>query len=185
MTDRRTISILLLAVSMCLVWWLEIIISATQKKELHLKNNRPDLYMENLILHQYDETGDLEYRADAASLTHYPLDDSLEIRRLQMLAYKTDSMPLNMQADRAIHKTNGYIHLVGNVRIHQDGSTSNDLLHIESEQLFIDNNRDYLETPGEITLQTGFHKISGVGMQAWIESGKFSIKSAVRGVHEF
>ncbi len=185
MTTSRFISLIILAMMTSMVWWLEDIVSTAQQEELRKKSNRPDFYMENFTLHQYDEAGDLDYQTQGTSLIRYPVNDSLEIEGLDMQAYKAGKMPFTINANKArIDEDGDQIFLSGNVKMLQQEGPDNDLLSIESEKLFIDNNRDYLETNKQITIKTSKHEISGVGMQAWVELDKFRLMSKVRGTHE-
>lgn len=185
MTASRFISLLILTVVTSMIWWLEDIVSTTQNEELRRKNNRPDFYMENFTLHQYDETGRLDYQTKGASLIRYPAHDTLEIENLDMQAYKDNKMPFSIKANNArIYEEDDQIQLTGNVKMYQTEGPDNDMLSIESEKLLIDGNRDYLETTKKITIKTDKHEISGIGMQAWLELDKFRLMSTVRGTHE-
>ena len=74
--------------------------------------------------------------------------------------------------------------LTGEVNIHQDSHGDDDSLDIRTEKLFLDNQRDYLETNKPITIKTDRHTMQGTGMQAWLEYKKYRLLSNVRGTHE-
>jgi lipopolysaccharide export system protein LptC len=185
MTASRFFSFLLLCIITSLTWWLESVVSSSQNEALKQKSNRPDFYMKNFTLRNYTTNGELKYKAIGESLIRYPKDDSLEIEQLDMQAYKQDEAPLNINANNARITNNGdHILLTGAVDIQQAKYKDNDSLSIQTEKLFMDNLRDYMETNKAITIQTSKHKMQGIGMQAWLEHKKYRLFSQVRGVHE-
>jgi len=185
MTTSRFLSLLLLAVVTSLVWWLEGLVTSSQTEAMKQKSNRPDFYMENFTLRNFNISGELRYRAKGRSLIRYPKDDSLEIELLDMQAYKKDKAPLFVKSNNARISNDGdHVMLTGAVDIHQDKLGSDDSLSINTEKLFMDNERDYLETNKAITIKTSKHHMQGVGMQAWLEHKKYRLLSNVRGTHE-
>lgn len=185
MTASRFFSFLILCVITSLAWWLEGIIISSQNEDLKQKNNRPDFYMQNFTLHNYNIDGELRYKANGESLIRYPKDDSMEIEKLKMQAYKKDKAPMHINANNArISNEGDHVLLTGAVDIHQAKLGPNDSLSIKTEKLFMDSQRDYMETNKAITIQTSKHRIQGVGLQAWLEYDKYRLLSRVRGKHE-
>jgi len=185
MTANRLASFLFLCVITSLIWWLENVVSSSQNEALKQENNRPDFYMKNFTLHDYTVNGELRYETDGESLIRYPKDDSLEIEQLDMQAYKKNKAPMYVSADNARISNNGdHILLTGSVYIHQPKHDDDDSLSIKTEKLFMDNQRDYIETNKAITIKTSKHTMQGVGMQAWLEHKKYRFLSQVRGKHE-
>jgi|GEM_PF-4389422 len=185
MTASRFFSFLLLCIVTSLIWWLESVVSSSQNEALKQKSNRPDFYMKNFTLNNYNVNGELRYEANGESLIRYPKDDSLEIEQLDMQAYKKDKAPLNIKANNAQISNNGeHVLLTGAVDIHQGKHQDDDTLSIKTEKLFMDTERDYLETNKAITIKTSRHTMQGIGMQAWLKHKKYRLFSQVRGIHE-
>lgn len=185
MTAGRFFSFILLAVVATLIWWLEDIVSTSHQESLRQKNNRPDFYMENFTLRNYNPDGLLRYRATGNSMIRYPVDDSLEIEQLDMRAFKPDKAPLDVKANNArITNEGDHVMLTGAVDINQEKQGNDDSLSIKTEKLFLDNEREYAETNKAITIRTSKHEMSGVGMQAWLGHKKYRLFSEVKGRHE-
>jgi len=185
MTLTRFFSFIFLAITATLVWWLEDVVQTAQIETLRKEHNRPDFYMQDFVMRNYDTGGSLRYTARGESLLRYPKDDNLEIKQLDMLSFRKDKAPLSVKSDSASLTDSGnQVHLTGNVRIDQDKTATEDSLSIRSEKLFIDNNRDYMETNTPILIQTSKHKLEGTGMQAWMEYKKYRLLTKVRGKHE-
>lgn len=185
MTSGRLISLLFLVVVTSMTWWLENIISTSHQEALREKTNRPDFYMEDFTLHNYDKEGFLKYHALGHSLIRYPANDSLEIEQLDMQAFREGKAPMNVKANNAQISNDGdHVLLIGAVDINRDKHLDEDSLSITTEKLFLDNSRDYLETNKAITIKTSKHTMYGVGMQAWLENEKYRLFSDVRGKHE-
>ena len=181
----RFISLAFLAIVASLTWWLEDIISTSQQEALREKTNRPDFYMEKFTLDNYDENGQLQYHARGRSLIRYPADDSLQIEQLDMQAFREGKAPLSVKANNANVSNDGnHVMLLGAVDISQEKLGDDDSLSINTEKLFLDNKRDYLETNKAITISTSKHTMYGVGMQAWLNEEKYRLFSDVRGKHE-
>lgn len=167
------------------IWWLESIISTAQDDELRKQSNRPNFYLENFELHQYNASGVLEYKAQGHSMIQYPINNGMDIEQMTMLRYPPEKAIVTVKADNArLLDEAKQIHLSGNVHIHQAKSNNNDLLDIKTQKLFVDNDSKYMETNKPITIKTDKHEISGTGMQAWTELKKFRLLSNVRGRHE-
>jgi len=185
MTASRAVSLLILAIVTSLVWWLESLVSSSQTEAMKQQSNRPDFYMENFSLRNFKTSGELHYHARGRSLIRYPKDDSLEIEQLDMQAYKKDKAPLFVKSNNAYISNDGdHVMLTGAVDIRQDKLGGDDSLSIKTEKLFMDSQRDYLETNKAITIKTNRHQMQGVGMQAWLEHEKYRLLSNVRGTHE-
>ena len=185
MTTNRFISLLFLAIVAGLVWWLENLVSTSQTEAMKTQTNRPDFYMEKFTMRNFSIDGRLKYRANGRSLMRYPKDDSLEIEQLDMQAFKQGKGPISVRSDEARISNDGdHILLTGAVNIHQEKYGNDDSLTITTEKLFLDNQRDYLETNKPITIKNSRHTMHGTGMQAWLEHKKYRLLSNVRGTHE-
>jgi lipopolysaccharide export system protein LptC len=185
MTASRFFSLVLLAIAATSIWWLEDLVSTSQTEAMKQQTNRPDFYMENFTLRNFDANGELHYRAKGKSLIRYPQDGSLAIEQLDMLAYKEDKAPLQVKSNTARISNNGdHAMLTGAVDIHRDKLGKDDALTIKTEKLFMDNQRNYLETNKAISIWSGRHQMHGTGMQAWLDHEKYRLLSNVRGIHE-
>ncbi len=185
-TGSRFFSLVSLALIAIAIWWLEGIIHAVQENELREAGDRPDFYLEGFVLHQYDRPGHPQYRARGQSMIQLPGDDDgVEVEKIHLQQFPRQRSRITVTADQARLLEDGReVHLTGSVHIHQPKGRMNDLLDIRTERLFIDQASRYMETPGPITIKTSRHEISGTGMQAWTELGKYRLQSQVRGRHE-
>ena len=185
MTSGRFISLVFLFITASVIWWMEDIISTSHNEALREKTNRPDFYMKGFTLDNYDPDGTLGYHATGQSLIRYPADDSLEVEQLDMQAYRLNRAPLNVRADTArISNEGDHVMLTGAVDINREKHGEDDSLSIKTEKLFLDNERDYVETNKAITISTSKHMMKGIGMQGWLKNEKYRLFSNVRGKHE-
>lgn len=185
MTGGHFFSLALLALLAIAIWWLEDIIRSVQEKEPHEAGNRPDFYLENSVLRQYDRLGNLAYLLQGQSMIRYPGEDSIEIEKIHLQQFPRQGSRITVTADQArLLEEDWKIMLSGSVHIHQPKGKTNNLLDIRAESLSIDQASGYMETSGPITIKTSGHEISGIGMQAWTKAGKYRLQSQVRGRHE-
>lgn len=185
MTANRIFSLLILAIIASVTWWLENLVSSSQTEAIRQQTNRPDFYMENFTMRNFNPNGELHYQASGKTMIRYPKDDVLDIEQLDMQAYQSEQAPLFVKSNTArISNDGNHILLTGAVDIHREKLGKDDALSIKTEKLFMDNQRDYLETNKAIRIRSGPHDIRGVGMQAWLEYKKYRLLSKVRGIHE-
>ncbi len=167
------------------VWWLEDIIHSVQKKEPYGGSNRPDFYLENPVLHQYDRMGNLAYQVRGQSMIQYLGEDSTEVVKIHLQQFPRSGSYITMTADQGRLLEGGKkILLTDNIHIHRPRGKINDLLDITAENLSIDQTSGYMETAGLVTIKTSKHEVSGIGMQAWTKAGKYYLQSQARGRHE-
>ena len=185
MTLNRFFSLLILSIIAALTWWLEDVVQTSHTEAARKESNRPDFYMQDFTMRDYSPLGELRRRGSGDSLLRYPKDDSLEIKKLAMQSYQQGKAPLSISANSASLTDDGQqIFLAGNVIIKQDKTQNQDSMLVTTEKLFIDSNRNYMETDVAINIKTGKHDVSGIGMQAWTDYKKIRLLKKVRGIHE-
>lgn len=183
MTLPRIFSFMALSILAALLWWLENIVQSTQEANLRTAHNRPDFFMREFTMTDYDVAGKKRHVVTGNSVLHYPKDSNLEIRKLNLVSDKGDNRQIFVKANRArISNDGNHIYLDDKVQI--DQKAPGDTMAFRSESLFLDNEKDYLESNSDITITTDKHHIRGTGLQAWLKHRKIRILSKARGKHE-
>ena len=184
-TGSHFFSLATLAAIALVVWWLEDIVHTAGDVAAHGDADLPDFYLEDFVLHQYDQAGSVAYRAQGRSMASYSGNNSTVIDTVFLQQFPEQPSAVTMTADQARLLDDGErIDLMGSVHIYRAEGGPDVPFDIRTERLFIDQTSGYMESAEPVTMKTPGHEISGIGMQAWTESGRYRLLSRVKGRHE-
>ncbi|MGM0593131.1 MAG: LPS export ABC transporter periplasmic protein LptC [Pseudomonadota bacterium] len=138
----------------------------------------PDYFIRGLEATVTDATGHPSHRLSAASLTHYPADDTTELEQLELTVYTERQPHWHLIADHATGDAGQQLLLQGTVTLQQQRDEGMTLL---TEQLLIDTERRYAESSAAVTLQGDSFRLQGIGLEAFAEPQRLRLLSQVRG----
>ncbi len=78
-------------------WVLEVMRKSAEDGMPPIARSEPDYYVENFSFVKMSPTGSARYQISGQRLTHYPLDDSYEIRQPRVHSMSETGQPMTMQ----------------------------------------------------------------------------------------
>ena len=191
MKNVRTAHRLRLALMLALVgalalgsfWVLELMRKSTEDGMPHSARSEPDYYVENFSFVKMSPAGSARYQIAGQRLTHYPLDDSYEIRQPRVHSMGEAALPLTMQAQRArVEDANSKIHLYDQVEIDRPASGTAAPFHLASEYLLFLPDDDVMQSDQTVHLTLGKSTLTGAGMFANNATRELRLSGNVRGM---
>ena len=153
--------------------------------ELH---NEPDVYMEDSIITQFDEHGNIRYRLASSEITHFETENVTNLEKpVFHLHQPSPDTPWNATAmsgsitQRPNHANvlEERLFLRDNVVLKR-GFDNEDKRHImlETSTLFIYPERQFAETDQAVIIETASSLTKAVGFQGDLESGWMKLSSS-------
>lgn len=177
-------SLTLLGLIAALTFWLESSLSADRADTEKRVSEGPDAIVENFEIRRLDEQGAVKYRLFGPELSHFPHNDSTEIRQPQLISYRQDGTQVRMRADKAqVTQAGDRVHLIDNVELRRSATPDRPELLATTPRLTIepDAGRAYTDSPVRIT--QGKTWITGTGARIDHNAMTFELLSQVRGYH--
>lgn len=141
--------------------------------------NDPDLYMVDVDITQFDETGARQHKITAARLTHFPLTDITTLKTPAMTLFPRGEgkLPWDIVAKhgRLLPKValrEEIIELWEQVHAAQVDDGGN-FIHIRTDSLTVYPEKDYLETDQIVTISDNTGSTKASGMKAYLQEGRF------------
>lgn len=165
-------------------WLLEVSRKAAEEAPPRAVRSAPDYYIDNFRFTRMSESGQPRYRISGAKLTHYPLDDSSEIKDPLLHRLDKDKPPMTIRANRArIEDDNSKIHMYGNVNVDRPATPMAKYFHLQSEYLLVLPDEDVVQTDRPVHLVLGESTLNGVGMYADNATREFRLSQRVQGTY--
>ena len=149
-----------------LTFWLRYVTEMPEPRRDGKYRHDPDYIVSDSTLRKIDPTGRLQYTLQSAEIRHYPDDDSTEMTRPNIRHLYPKRPPLTMSADHGwVSKDGEQVNLIGNVRIHREGSAKEPPMTATMPDLtaFPDDERAFTRSPVLIT--RGNSWLKGIGLQ--------------------
>lgn len=144
----------------------------------------PDYYMVDFTATRMDEHGSPRHRLQAERLTHYPDDDSTDLRAPVLTQYPAVGEPWVARSERGHVSADGTeVVLQGAVWIHRAAGAGKPEATVLTRDLLARPDDDYVETTQPVTLAQGEDITKAVGMRGRLEHGQLELLSKVRGVY--
>ena len=93
--------LILLALLAGLTFWLQKTVGGEEAKHDGNLRHDPDAIAENFMVRRFDQTGHLKYRLNAAQLTHFPDDDTSDLKSPTLISYRPAAPPVTITAKYA------------------------------------------------------------------------------------
>lgn len=181
--DRRTLAVLLVLLVLAgLTQWL---LSMNETPGAMSSNaHAPDYTMENFTITAMDMQNRPKHRLQAASMAHYPDNDSSEFASPHITIFSADKAPWDIYAKRGwMSGSRELILLKGDVLIENAQATARDRLRLVTKNLRVLTDEQYAETEQPVTI-TGQTSIThATGMRAYLKDGRLQLLSKVRGTY--
>lgn len=170
-----------LAITM-LTYILSSRIDDTSKRPDPNLRHDPDYFISDFIATMYDVNGKASYHVKATHLDHFPDDDSVHVRTLEVKYLDKEQQTWLATSDRGIGYENiKVLHLHDNVKIENLSTDPNKRLVLFTDQLRIDFNKRQAETSSQVKILGKNSTINAVGMDIDLNTGIMNLRSEAQG----
>jgi len=156
-----------------------------QPRLINMDKSVPDAFMENFTAHNFDNKGIPRHEISAEYMAHYPVDDYSEFTSPELILFKSGKQRWSVSAEKGTTtKDIKEIILHGEVNINRlNKLTGKPDLVINTAEILIRPDENYLETDKKISMTTAKHKLESIGIRANLDEGKVELLSRVRGIY--
>ena len=157
MRDRLTmlIAIVLLAAVTATSFWYSRMLRRAPAAE-RAAPGTPDFVVERLVLTQFDEAGRAKHKLFAERLTHFAVDDDIELASPRLVSLRPDRPQIEARAQRArVDNAGERVHLRGSVLLTRAGDGGEPPLRLATEYLLALPEQDRYSTDRPVELERG------------------------------
>lgn len=167
-----------------LTLWLRYAVEGPSSDGSASKRHDPDAVVDNFTVTRLDESGKPRYLISARRMIHNSGDDSAELESPRFLRTSSGSeMTVTADRGRITHDQREAI-FSGNVQLVRSATGEKQELRARTEYLHIFAEQDKVRTDRRVTITEGKSTLSGVGMEADKQAGRFTLYSQVRGIYD-
>ncbi|MFZ5592731.1 MAG: LPS export ABC transporter periplasmic protein LptC [Pseudomonadota bacterium] len=181
--DRRypLFLIALLALAAFSAWLLQTA-SIPQASVPGKQRHDPDFYMKDFTLTTMDKAGIPRNRLSGPYLVHYADDDSAELTRPRMIAFRKGEPPWHIEAERGWISSGGKdVVLRGDVVMRQNDTVRGHEQTVCTTDLHIRPDDEYAETTHPVTFSNNAGSVvNAVGMRVNLKDERLELLSKVR-----
>jgi lipopolysaccharide export system protein LptC len=171
-----------------LTFWLdrtvELAVPATPRPPSHT----PDYTVDKFVLTRLSETGDARYSLAAASMLHYPDDDTSHLTAPRLVQSATGKPETRISAARGLVSSDGHeVRLYDNVEMRKAGERgpkATDDLRVRTSYLRVLPDDDKADTPERVVIERGNSSLTGTGMNFDNRYRQIELKSTVTAIFE-
>lgn len=187
MKNIRTFFILFaLGIIAALGWWLSEQVAPTTETTHQATGTLPDYTMTDFTLTSMNTDGVPAYELRAHTMVHHPAQASSDLTQPYLLFFQPDAEPWHLQSETGNATDDGkLVNLLGEVHIRRKPSAGNRPMTLDTRNLSVHPERDFVETGEAVHMVSQGTDIRGTGMRARFDTEYIEILSRVRGVHEF
>jgi lipopolysaccharide export system protein LptC len=145
-----------------------------------LRRHDPDYVVTNFTTTTYNREGAVETVMSAATMVHYPDDDTTELLAPRVLQAKPHQPRYTVRAERGqLSRDGDEIFLYGNVLLVRDASAEQPEARMTTEFLHILRERSLVRTDRDVRIVEGARALAGRGMEYNNESRELLLRSNV------
>lgn len=186
MGKLRYILILLvvLAVAFFTRWLLTSVEEPVTRARDKLRHD-PDYFISNFKTIIYDKDGNPGYHFEAEHLEHFPDNDTMEIKKLNVEFTSKDKQVWLASADQGIlYEKSNVLQLNHNVIFKRKARLATDKLEFRTEDLRFDFANKIATSPAKVNMQSYNSTVSAVGIKMDMETGMITLQSEAAGHYD-
>ena len=174
-----------------LTLWLDRTVELTVESPARVLTHEPDYLIDKFNLQRLDANGEPRYRLSAASMVHFPDDDTSHLTQPRLIQSQTSKTETRVTAVRGLVSADGReVKLYDDVELFKAGAASNapggrtDDIRVRTAYLRVIPDDDKADTTARVTIEQGASVLNGTGMTYDNRYRRFALLSAVRGTME-
>ena len=185
LSSTRLFPLLLMLALAALTFWLERTVREEEGVHPSLRRHDPDYVVDKLLHTRFNAEGSVESTLAAATMIHYPDDDSTELVAPRAVQTKPNEPRLTLTADRgALSQDGEEVFLYGNVLLVRDASADRPETRMRTSFMHMARARSVMRTDRDVVISEEDRVLSGRGMEYHNDSGQLFLRERVRGRFE-
>ena len=166
-------------------WWLAER-TGVEESDSQADEHTPDYFLEGFTGVKMDASGKPEQKLVAQRLTHYPDDDSTELKQPRLTLYDEGRPPWRVRSETGWMSGDGEVLLLqGVVNIDRSAAPGVRPTHIITRDLRVQPRDNYLESDAEVHMRSLNDRLDAKGMQIWYSKPvRIKLLANVRGYYE-
>ncbi|MGH8277992.1 MAG: LPS export ABC transporter periplasmic protein LptC [Gammaproteobacteria bacterium] len=182
MNWRFAVAVLVLAFAAAGTWWLLRRVTPPTLQAAAAPTHAPDYTMTDATVTTLSRTGKTQAVMTSPRMLHHPDDDSVEVLAPDIHYFVTGSPPWHVTAAHALLPSGGQlVDLSGHVKMQHPNAQGGAPLVIETDKIQVNLNTSVATTADPVLITRGASRMSGVGLQAWLNDNHLVLQSQVRG----
>lgn len=150
-----------------------------------IDNTKIDAFAIDITAAHFDKSGNLHSQLASPKIVHIPLHDSAVLEKPHITIYRDHERPYHITAESGVSQHGSReFELRKNVFVKQQASEKNLGINLKTQALTVYPKKDYAETKLPVTIFNSRHKMSGVGMEAYLQEKRIKLLSKVKGTYD-
>lgn len=184
MNPRLWLAILVLALAAAGTWWLLRRVTPPSVPPPASPTHVPDYTVTGATVTTLNQQGKPQAVMTAPRMVHHPDDDSVEVFDPRIRYFVSGSPPWHISADHALLPSGGrLVELAGHVKMQHLGDNGGAPLNIETDKMNVNLNANIASTTDPVVITQGPSRMTGTGMQAYLNDNRLILQSQVRGAY--
>ncbi len=166
-------------------WWLAES-TGSKKPDDQAGEHTPDYFLEGFTGVKMDTTGKPEQKLVAQRMTHYPDDDSTELKQPRLTLYDEARPPWRVRSETGWISSDGEVWLLqGVVNIDRSAAPGVRPTHIVTRDLRVQPRDNYLESDAKVHMHSENNRLDAKGIRIWYSKPvRIKLLANVRGYYE-
>ncbi len=185
--DKKLLALLIVIPlsSIAITWWVydygQSIENANQLPRQETDSKISDTFFKNAKITNFSELGLPKSKINSPLILHYPGDEESELSDPDIILFREKGSPVKVAADKAwINKAGTRVTLVDHTIVKRELTVDNAYFKLQSPELIIWPNNDYVETDKAVTITTDTTIVNGIGMEAYLDKEHYYILHDVK-----
>ncbi|MDE1983824.1 MAG: LPS export ABC transporter periplasmic protein LptC [Gammaproteobacteria bacterium] len=184
MSARFALAILVLALAAAGTWWLLRHVTPPTVPPPAPPTHVPDYSFTDATVTTFNAQGNPQAILRSPRMLHHPDDDSIEVFAPRIQYFISGSPPWNAAADQALLPAGGnLVELEGHVQMQHPANNNGPPLLIQTDKMNVDLDTNIATTADPVAITQGNSRMTGVGLQAWLNDNRLLLQSQVRGAY--
>ncbi|MGH8379094.1 MAG: LPS export ABC transporter periplasmic protein LptC [Gammaproteobacteria bacterium] len=184
MNPRFWLLILILALAAGGTWWLLRQVTPPTPQKPVPATHTPDYYFTDATVTTLNQQGKPEAIMTSPRMLHHPDDDSVEVFTPRIEYFVTSGPPWQVRADHGLLPSGGkLVELDGHVQMQRLGVNGGPPLVINTDKINVDLDTNIATTSDPVEILQGKSRMTGVGMQAYMNDNRLLLQNDVRGYY--
>lgn len=174
--------IILMGLLALLTFWLDQTVQDPQSRQARNARHAQDYWIENFSAQQLGENGLPLNKLSAAKMSHFPDNDTSELREPRFVSLDESRPPVEIKARQGTMTGRGEsVSFSGNVEVRREAHRDKDWLTLSTDFLHIEPDRQFAKTHRPVTIRTPSAVITATGMEMNNKSQVLKLLSSVKG----
>lgn len=182
MNPRFWLAVLVLAIAAAGTWWLLRRVTLPAPAPPAAPTHAPDYTVTGATVTTLNQQGKIQVIMTSPRMLHHPDDDSVDVVEPDIHYFMSGSLPWHVTADHALLPSGGqFVDLTGHVEMQHPGANNGPALRIETDKMQVNLNTNVATTADPVVITQGKSRMTGVGMQAYLNDNHLVLQAQVRG----